>query len=185
VSANLVVDLANTTDYRVSVSLGSGGGGPLVGEIIDMEFANTLTNIFCAGGPGSGAINLQVQTCDGTASGSFTDPTSGLSAGAAPGGLPVGQTNLVSGGNFWVNSGLWTSGNFSVTAPVNNAPVFCSGGIQFGAFQMPHRFARLISLSGAFPNFYNAGFIKQKRTVGSGAGFTWSPGSGASNFPQV
>jgi hypothetical protein len=57
--------------------------------------------------------------------------------------------------------------------------VFCSGGIEFGAFQRPHRYARLILNSGVFPNALTAGFISNKKFIGSGAGFTLSPSSGS------
>ncbi len=168
-SANLIVDIANTADYKASVMVGS-GSDLLVGQVVDLLQANTYCNVFVAGGFGSGAIEVRIQTSDGTTSGSFTDPTSGLAA------LPV---NVLSGGVMFVNSGLWASGNFSVTASVNNAPLFCSGGISFGAFQRPQRYARLIYNSGPFPNYIIGGFVSQKRTTGSGTGSTLSPSSGA------
>lgn len=169
-SASLTVDLANTCDYRPSVVVGS-GSDLAIGNIVDLLQADTYTNIFVAGGiGGSGAIEVRVQTSDATTSGSFTDPTSGLAA------FPV---NLVSGGILFANSGLWVSGNYSVTAPVNNAPMFCSGGIFFGAVQRPHRYARLVYNSGPFPGAIVAGFIANKRTTGSGGGFSFSPGSGS------
>ena len=174
-SANLVVDIGNTCDYRPSVAVGS-GSDLTVGVIVDLMHANTYTNIFVAGAAGSGAIELRVQTSDSLTSGSFTDPTSGHPAGT----FPISE-RIVSGGVFWANSGLWTSGGVSLTAPVNNAPLFCSGGTMFGAFQRPHRYARLLYNSGAFPNFLTAGFIGNKRTTGSGGGFTYNPTSGTVN----
>ncbi len=166
------MDIGNTADYAVSVAVGS-GSDLTVGRIIDFLNADTYTNIMVTGGPGSGAIELRVQTSDTTTSGSFTDPTSGLPAGV----FPISE-RVVSGGIFWANSGLAVSGNQSLTAPINNAPLFCSGGVMFGAFQSPHRFARLLYNSGPFPNFLTAGFVKNKRTTGSGGGFSYSPGSG-------
>lgn len=148
------------------------GSNLVVGEIVDLLQANTYCNVFVAGGAGSGAIDVWIQTADATTSGSFTDPTSGLAQ------LPV---NIVSGGRLIANSGLWVSGNYSLTAPVNNAPLFCSGGIFFGAFQRPHQYARLIWNSGPYPNAAIAGFISQKKVTGSGAGFSFSPGSGTVN----
>ncbi len=170
-SANLVVDLANTCDYRASVTVGS-GSNLIVGQIVDLLQADTYTNVFVAGGIGSGAIEVRIQTSDATTSGSFTDPTSGIA------NFPV---NVVSGGIVFANSGLWVSGNYSVTAPVVSAPVFCSGGIQFAAFQRPHQYARLIFNSGPFLNAVTAGFIGNKRTTGSGGGFSYSPTSGVVN----
>ncbi len=169
-SANLVVDIANTCDYRSSVTVGS-GSNLIVGQIVDLMHANTYCNVFCAAGIGSGEIVLRVQTSDATTSGTFTDPTSGLDVDD----LPV---NVSSGGQLFMNSGLWSSGNWSLTSVVDSAPLFCSGGIQFGAFQRPHRYARLILVSGPFLNAITAGFVSQKRTTGSGAGFAWSPQSG-------
>jgi hypothetical protein len=168
VSANLVVDLGSTVDRRVSVAVGS-GANLVVGEIVDFLGANTYCNVFVAGAAGSGVIEVRLQTSDSTASGTFTDPTSGLAA------LP---TYVASGGAIFVNSGLAVSGFSSMCAPVASAPVFCSGGIEFGAFQRPHRYARLILNSGVFPNALTAGFISNKKFVGSGAGFTFSPTSG-------
>jgi hypothetical protein len=170
-SASFVVDLAATTDYQHSVSVGS-GSDLTVGRVVDLLGANSYCNVFVAGHAGSGVVELRIQTSDAVTSGSFTDPTSGLAA--LPGWL-------ASGGVFFANSGLHVSGYSSLTAPVNNAPLFCSGGVQFAAFQRPHRYARLILNSGAFPNWLTAGFISQKKTVGSGGGFTYSPTSGVVN----
>lgn len=169
-SANTVVDIAQTCDYQASVSLGS-GSNLVVGGIVDLMQANTFCNVYCAGGGGSGAIQLYIQTSDSTTSGSFVDPTSGLTAGQFP-------VNVASGGTFWVNSGLWNSGNYSMSSPVNNAPLFCSGGIMFGAFQRPQQYARLINVSGVFPAAFSAGFVSAKKATGSGAGFSWQPQSG-------
>lgn len=170
-SANLIVDIRNTADFRPSVGVGS-GSNLVVGEIVDLQNSDTLCNIYVAGAQGaSGAIQVTVQTADDTASGSFTDPTSGIPAGSLP-------SVLLSGGIFITNSGLWTSGNQSESAPVNNAPLFCSGGIDFAFFQRPQRYARLILNSGPYPNAITAGFISNKRTTGSGGGFTFNPTSG-------
>lgn len=171
-SANLVVDLGATCDYRASINVGS-GSNLVIGEIIDLLGANTFCNLFVAGNGvagGSGAIEVRVQTSDATTSGSFTDPTSGLAQ------MP---TTFASGGAFFANSGLWASGWSSPYAPVNNAPQFCSGGIQFAAFQRNARFARLVLNSGPFPGPITAGFVTNKRVIGSGAGSTQNPGSGA------
>jgi hypothetical protein len=171
-SANLVVDLRNTTDYRVSTFQGS-GANLIVGEVVDLLHANTYTNVFVVGGAGSGSVEVRIQTADATTSGSFTDPTSGLVLGQ----FPVG---IVSGGILVANSGIWSSGNYSVSSPASGV-LFQSGGVIFGAFQRPHRYARLIQVSSVFPAPVFAGFIAQKRTTGSGAGFSFSPGSGTVN----
>jgi hypothetical protein len=173
-SANLVVDLAATTDYRPSLILGSGGGSA-VGEIVDLLNANTYTNVFATLGAGSGSVSLAIQTSDSTTSGTFTDPTSGLAR------IPQ---FLCSGGVFVVNSGLWVSGNRSLSAPVNNAPLACSGAVQFAAFLRPDlagRYARMVVLSGATLGALNTGFIGNKKTTGSGGGFTFSPQTGTVN----
>ncbi len=167
-SANLVVDIGSTCDFQPSIAVGS-GSNLVIGGIVDLLHADTYCNIYVAGAAGSGIIEVRVQTSDSLTSGSFTDPTSGFTQ------LP---TSFVSGGVFFANSGLWSSGNQSLSAPVDSAPLFCSGGIQFAAFQKPQRYARLVANSGPFPNFFSAGFVSQKRTTGSGGGFTFSPGSG-------
>lgn len=174
-SANLVVDLGATTDYRASLTLTS-GINLTVGQVVDLLGANSYCNLWVAGGASSGVIEIRIQTADATTSGSFTDPTSGLPRTALP-------SWLSSGGIMWVNSGLHVSGYSSLTSPVNTAPLFCSGGIQFGAFQRPHRYARLIYASGvgSFNAPLTAGFVSQKQTTGSGGGFTFAPGSGAVN----
>lgn len=175
-SANNIVDLANTTDYQVSLTLGSGGTLG-VGAICDLLHADTYCNLFVAGGfqGGSGAIQVQIQTSDATTSGSFTDPASGLAS------MPGGSGGIASGGNFYANSGLWSSGNYSYSSPCSGAPLFCSGGIQFAPFQRNTRYCRLINVSGPYAGAITAGFISQKKVTGSGAGFSYSPGSGSIN----
>lgn len=170
-SANLIVDIGNTCDYRPSLVIGS-GSNLIVGQIVDLLNAHINTNVFVAGGTpgGSGVVEIRVQTADATTSGSFTDPTSGMAQ------MPAG---FASGGVLFANSGLFSSGNQSLSSPVNNAPLFCSGGIMFNHFQRPHRYARLVNNSGVFPGAITAGFIGNKHVTGSGGGFTLNPGSGA------
>ncbi len=173
-SASYLVDCHGTTLHKTSIQVGS-GSDLTIGSIVDLLHANTYTNLFVAGGVGggSGAIEIRIQTSDSTASGTFTDPTSGLPAGTLP-------QNVVSGGILWANSGLWGSGaaNNGPIVSVNNAPMFCSGGIFFGAVQRPHRYARLIVNSGVYPGAITAGFLAQAKTTTSGAGQTQSPASG-------
>lgn len=178
-SANLLVDIGATGDFATSIGSAAGvastpASGEIIGQIVDLLPSNTYTNVFVAGGPNSGQLGIQIQTSDSTTSGSFTDPTSGLPAGALP-------SFLVSGGIMWVNSGLWASGYTPTTSVINNAPNFCSGGVAFGAFQRPHRYARLIALSGGFTAPVMAGFVSQLKVTGSGGGFSYSPGSGTVN----
>jgi hypothetical protein len=168
-SANLVVDLGATCDFRTSVSLGS-GSNLVIGQIVDLLNANTFCNVYVSTDGGSGTIELRVQTSPDTNSGNFTDPTSGLAQ------LP---TSFVSGGVVFFNSGLWSSGNMSDSAQVNNAPLFCSGGVDFAAFQRPARYARLVYNSGPFPSWITAGFVSAKKTTGSGGGYSPLPSSGA------
>ncbi len=171
-SANLTVDLRGGANYRTSIAAAAGtspSSGTLVGQIVDVLPQNTSTNVVVWGGPSSGNFYVQVQTSDGVTSGSFTDPTSGLAQ------LP---SAFLSGGLVLVNSGIWSSGNASISSPVDNATAFCSGGIEFAAFQNPNRYARALILSGSFNQLAGVGFIGQKRTTGSGGGFSFSPGSG-------
>lgn len=169
-SANLVVDLGATCNYRLSIDVAT-PASLIVGEIVDLQHANTNCNVWVAGGAGSGVLELRVQTSDTTTSGTFTDPTSGRTATQMP-------SFVASGGIMYVNSGLHVSGSQSLSSPVNNAPLFCSGGIQFGSFIRPHRYARLIVASSLFPDPVLAGFVSNKHTTGSGGGFTFAPGSG-------
>lgn len=210
-SANLVVDVGGTCVAVPSlVSTFGPASGAVVGLPVDLKDANTLCNVFFAGGAASGPVALLIQTAEPGSgliqsgggypiSGNFTDPTSGLAQ------LPPGVS---SGGIMWVNSGLVSlpggggaSGQMGIntfpfgTSPVFNAqaspgyvasgnfPVFGSGGgMAFAAFQRPHRYARLLLQSGAsaIPGVV-AGFLSQLRTTGSGGGSTQSPQTGTVN----
>jgi hypothetical protein len=160
VSAGFIVDLGNTAQLEPSIIDDTGfatpASGVIVGQVVDFLQANVFTNLFVGVGPNlSGPCKVLVQTADVTTSGSFTDPTSGL---------PAMPTAFQSGGIFWAGSG----GNAA------------SGVWQAAGFQSPHRYGRAIVMSGDLTNsLVTAGFIKQRRTTGSGAGFTYSPGSGS------
>lgn len=166
-SASLVVDLAASAVLQPSISadpLLSGGSpfaasGGLVGGIVDLNNANTYCNLYVTAGQCySGNCRIAVQTSDSTTSGTFTDPTSGLAA------LP---TTFQSGGLLWLNSGGGSQ---------------LSGMFECAAFQRPHRYARAVLLSGGFfAGTLSVGFISQRRSVGSGGGFTYLPGSGTVN----
>ena len=116
-----------------------------------------------------------MQTAAATTSGSFTDPTSGL---------PVFPTPFVSGGLLVIGSGAWAAagdvgGIFGSGVSGQNV---LSGFFAAAAFQRPHRYARVNTLAG-FMDWCTpqAGFIGQRPTVGSGQGFSYSPGSGTIN----
>src|SRR3954470_5896389 len=103
-SASLLVDLFNTCQVGVSINpppLLSGAfsapsSGAIIGQVINMANADTYCNLFACGTSASGLLRLQVQCSDSTASGTFTDPTSGLAQ--LPGAFS-------SGAILWVNSG--------------------------------------------------------------------------------
>lgn len=179
-SANLLVDLGNTVQqqYSIAPSLAVGGtpaSGAIVGAIVDMLHADTYCNLVVEGGATSGIARVLVQCSDAITSGSFTDPTSGLPRDSLPGAFQ-------SGGIFIVNSGLFSSGSLPYGYPwVDNAPLFCSGGVQAAGFVRTGRYVRAIALSGVFPTALNAKFVSNLKTIGSGAGFTYSPGSGTVN----
>ena len=115
-SANLLVDLGNTTNFNPS-SVGatlSASGGTLVGFPIDLINCDTYCNLFLIAPGVSGPIQVQVQCTPQGAdnasgvlwsgggfpvSGNFTDPTSGLAQ------LP---TVFQSGANVYFNSGLYS-----------------------------------------------------------------------------
>lgn len=179
-SANNALDLGNGMDYFGSISSVS-GANDIIGGIVDLINASQYTNVFVAG-LGSGPLPILIQTSDSVASGSFTDPTSGLPTSV----FPVGG-RVVSGGIFWANSGLYQSGNSAPATVVNSAPVFCSGGVALAAFQRPHRYARLVCTSGnaslTAVNF-TAGFLGQKTKTGASGtqgGYSLSPTSGTVN----
>lgn len=182
------VDLSNSDTFcNIYVTAGP-CSGPLLVAVqtaegpFDIPFGNAFSgNIFSGGAPQSG---------------SFSDPTSGLAQ------LP---TWLNSGGVLIVNSGLTTIpgqlgasgqqvGGYSQGTlpfgpnPVMNAqngyaftgsgsyPEFSSGGIAFAAFQRNYQYCRLVLLSGATQvNYFQAGFLSNLRTTGSGGGYTLQP----------
>lgn len=216
-SANLHIDLANTALFVPSISMnGLSGALGTVGAWVDLRNSDTLCNVYVVAGACSGPLQLQVQCAEGPydipltgnsfsgnlfsggapMSGSFSDPTSGL---------PQLPTTFQSGGQLFVNSGLYTlpggaavSGTnlvnnyttFSVpfgTNPIQQGmggqatlsgtyPVFGSGGVAFAAFQRPYQYARILLVSGAtIPQYLQAGFISQLMTTGSGGGYTQQP----------
>lgn len=209
-SANLTVDIGGTCQFHPSawtVVPTSPASGTVVGTVVDLKDSDTLCNVFVAGGGSSGTLSVLLQTADAISgliqsgglppSGSFTDPTSGLAQ--MPTWFQSGGVLLVNSGLYALPNGGGASGGMGVNTfthgisvvfnsmghgpfPVSgSAPAFTSGGVAFAAFQRPHRFARLIVQSGAFNSFVMAGFVSQKRTTGSGGGFTFSPTSGTVN----
>ena len=166
-SASYLVDLGATVQHLPSIAPAAGvdgtpASGLIIGIPVDMLYSDTYTNIVVPGGVSlSGAFRIAVQTSDALTSGSFTDPTSGLPAGAMP-------TSFLSGGLYTANSGAALSGT-----------PCCSGVVGAAAVQRPHRYARALILSGSANNApAYVSFMGQFRTTGSGAGFTFSPGSG-------
>lgn len=172
-SANLVVDLGNTCYLEPSIATGSGlvyaASGATIGASLDLLNANVFTNVLIQGDPqfGSGQLRVQVQCSDTDTSGSYTDPTSGLAA------FP---TWMSSGGIFILNSGGLLGGTRSAAG---SGHYIASGFAEAGAFQRPQRFTRFNVLSG---DFYCGGLtvtaVANLKTIGSGAGFSYSPGSG-------
>jgi hypothetical protein len=217
-SANYLIDHANTSLFVPSISVApSSGSLGTVGLWCDLSNSDSFCNVFIAVGAVSGPIIFDIQTAQGPndiplgnsafsgnifsggapASGSFTDPTSGLAQ------LP---TWFSSGGQLIVNSGLWAlpgslgqsgpnvqvngypqgtlpygpnpiqhgQGGFGVTS--GTAPIFCSGGTAYAAFQRNYQYARIVVLSGStIPPFVQAGFVAQLMTTGSGGGASQQP----------
>lgn len=185
-SANLVVDLGNTTQMSrslpdpaggadVGMAITSGGcvsalSGVQVGAIIDMLHSDTFCNVWVQGQSlGSGPLLVGVQTSDSTTSGTFTDPTSGLARLPAP---------FVSGGWLVIGSGPATATNLGIFGSGTSGSIIQSGFACAAGFQRPHRYARLLTGSGFFDGPMAAGFISQMKTTGSGGGYSYSPGSG-------
>ncbi len=175
-SANLLIDLGNTCQLAPSLYSGNGVSGQVcglsgvwVGEIVDLLNSDSFCNVYINGKAvyASGNLIIGVQTSDALTSGSFTDPTSGLS---------VMPTSFQSGGVVWVNSGA-TGG---VLGPLQSGQAVMSGFMASAAFQRPGRYARLVFNSGFYIGSLQAGFISQLKTTGSGGGFSWLPQSGGS-----
>lgn len=161
-SASLIVDMGSTlVQPTVSIAPAVGvGGTPASGVIIGMPwdglYGNTATQLAVTAGPSiSGQFKVQVQCSDSLASGSFTDPTSGLAQ------MP----------------GFFLSGGIVV---VNSGNVFASGGTFLTYFQRPQRYARAVIMSGDQNNSpVNCNFYSQLKVSYSGIGASQSPaGSG-------
>ena len=188
-SANLLVDLGGTCQLGVTLDppqaqsgLISPNSGPLIGQSVNMNNANTACNVLVAGVNynQSGVLIIQVQTSDSDTSGLYTDPTSGLAQ--LPGAFS-------SGGLLWINSGGLLNGTLNSTiqtgassgSPISGQALL-SGFAVATFFQRVGTFARANVLSGGFYNGpLTVTFVSQLRTTGSGGGFTFSPGSGSVN----
>ena len=174
-SANLVVDLGNSTMTVWSLtSTAIASSSVTVGRIVDLLDADTYTHLLLTGRSVttniSGQLQVQVQTADTTTSGDFTDPTSGLAA------FP---TAFASGGIAALSSGNFGS---QIFGPGSSGSFITSGFTCFAAFQRPHRYARVLVLSGDFYlGSFQASFVGQLRTPGSGGGYTPFPSSGPVN----
>ena len=182
-SANLVVDLGATTIAGQSLPVGTTGltlsgqfaglSGVTVGGIVDLKDADTFCNIYVGGITtlASGILIIGVQTSDGTTSGSFTDPLSGLAALDRP-------QRWASGGNLILGSGVTAAPSTGLWGSAISGYNMQSGFMAFAAFQRNFRYARLLFNSGFYIGTLHAGFISNLRTTGSGGGFTLAPGSG-------
>ena len=173
-SASYLVDLKATTQHDASYSRtavfaysGDVTPGGIIGIPVDLRDANTFTKVFLAARTISlsGDLHVAVQTSDTDVSGNFTDPTSGLPSDAFP-------TQFISGGITVFNSG----GADNVIGGGRLISGFFAG---LGAFQRPHRYARLNLISGSLVGAVVMGFIGQLKTTGSGGGFYTSSGIGA------
>ena len=170
-SSSLLVDLGNTCQLAQSITTSGAfaASGALIGNIHNMQNANTFCNVMIAGLPnvGSGQLRIAVQTANATTSGSFTDPTSGLAA------LP---TSFSSGGIIILNSGALLGGVLSTAASGQH---IASGFAVSAGFQRPGVYVRANVLSGDFYNGpLSVTFVSQKRVTSSGGGYTPNPTSG-------
>lgn len=176
-SANYVIDLANTTIALPSIALGAVAGsgvayaasGAIIGQSCDLINANAMCNLEIKGCPvfTSGQLRIQVQCSDSDTSGTYTDPTSGLQT------FP---TNFQSGGIVILNSGAVGGGILGAGV---SGQFIQSGFSAYAGFQRPLRFARANLVSGDYyAGTLYVGFVSQQKTTGSGGGQTQSPGSG-------
>lgn len=172
-SANLVVDIANTCVFGVSIppSVASAPtSGVFIGNPIDLKDANTQMQVWAVGGASSGILVLQVQTAPAVSglvqsggmppSGTFTDPTSGYVD--FPGQIKSGGLIYINSGNF----GLPGDGGASGTMGVNTFPYGLNPNFngQGGGFH---------ARSGDFPVF------------GSGGGMAWAAWPRPDRFVRV
>lgn len=182
--AGYSVDLGFTTQASASlpstavaadgpIAITSGGcisslSGVMIGDIIDLVNANSYCNVFVAGRSiTSGPLLVGVQCSDSTASGTFTDPTSGL---------PSLTNRFSSGGYMVLGSGPATDATLGVFGSGTSGNYFLSGFCAIGAFQRPQRYARLYLGSGfGVMAGFTAGFISQLKTTGSGFGTSQQP----------
>lgn len=172
-SANLVVDLGGTCDIYTTLGIaGPGSGltyaasGAIIGLSANMINDNTATQVVYAGNAifGSGQLRLQIQVSDSDVSGTYTDPTSGLAA------FP---SNVQSGGLIWLNSGQLGGG---VAGAFVSGQSIQSGFAGASYFQRIGTFARVNVLSGDFfAGSLTVSLLGNKRTTGSGGGFTFQP----------
>lgn len=184
-SASLAVDLGATCWSQPSFPDGTTGlslsgqfcglSGVVVGGIVDLGNMDTYCNFYATGITtlGSGILIVGVQTSDGTTSGSFVDPTSGLGAANFPFRLASGGHMILGSGATVPSAGLWGAAISGYNMQ--------SGFTAFAAFQRPQRYARLIIQSGFYLGTLTAGFVSQFATTGSGGGFTLAPSSGTVN----
>ncbi len=177
-SANLLVDLGNTCQMGVSIqgtpvlsgALVAPCSGAVIGAGINMMNADTYCNLFVCGVSASGQLRVQVQCSDADTSGTYTDPTSGIA------GFPG---SFQSGGILWLNSG--GAGGGTLGAQYSGQSL-ASGFAVAQGFIRTGTFVRANLLSGDFgAGPLTVGFISNLKTIGSGAGFTFSPGSGTVN----
>lgn len=185
-SANLVVDLGNTTLQYPMAFAGPGftASGAIIGIPVDMIHANTFTSLMISAKSttNSGQLRVIVQTQDtDPATGTWLDPTSGLAQ------MPTvfesgGVVRLNSGGGTVVDAAPAAFVQGGTFGAVVSGQCLFSGCLVFAGFQRPHRYARALALSGDFfTGQLSFAFVAQAKTTGSGGGFTYSPGSGLVN----
>ncbi len=146
--------------------------GAIIGQSVNLIQGQGFTNLFAAGVTLSGQLRLQVQVSDSDVSGTYTDPTSGL---------PQFPTSFSSGGILWINSGGTGQG---VLGAQTSGQSVLSGFLVAAGFIRNGTFGRvnvLLEGTAQFAGPLTAGFIEQTKTTGSGAGFSFSPGSGTVN----
>ena len=175
-SANLIVDIGGTAQSQLSIGIGGAGSGNIyaasgavIGLAANLIAANTYCNLHVAGTPlfASGQLRIAVQVADADTSGSYADPTSGVTS------FP---TAFSSGGILILNSGGLGSGTLNGGTSGQNMQ---SGFSVYAAFLRNGQYARAVVLSGDFyAGTLTVGFVSQLKTTGSGAGSTQSPGSG-------
>lgn len=148
--------------------------GGLIGNSVDLLNGHNYCNVLVQGYGTqlSGQIQIQIQQSDSDTSGNYTDPTKGMLSGDLTNQFASGCIMTINPNNSGGVFGAFQSGQS-----------FLSGFTAFGAFMRGARYVRANIVSGNTGGCaaLSVSFVEQQHVVGSGAGYTYAPGSGSVN----